>query len=230
MRIEELNEQLSRERKCGPPFWEGISCPMKGKTFVGADSRTGEVGHVSVLFMGLNPGVEEARRGLPFVGPSGRFLRRAIENAPVDWAIVNSILCSSPNQTGIVNPQLSSSCCRRNVAYLWSLFTPDIIVPCGNGAASVFEIPEGITRAETMYYVSRGRNHNGRPTIVAPIQHPSALIRSGGTESSKYPGWIQRLSCIFSVAVAFPHYGSPEETLDSLNTPWKGLFGLTANA
>lgn len=219
MRVEELNETFSRERVCD-------GCPMRGKTFVGADSRTGEVEHVSVLFLGLNPGSEEAKRGLPFVGPSGRFLRHAIENAPVNWAIINSILCSSPNQTGIVNPQLASATCRPNVARLWMLFTPDIIVPCGNGAASVFEIPEGITRAETMYYISRGRNHRAKPTIVAPIQHPSALIRSGGTESSKYPGWMQRLSCIFSVACALPRYASPEETLAGLHTPWKGLFGL----
>lgn len=219
MLIEELNEKLERERRCA-------GCPMWGKAFVGADSKSGSVHHVSVLFLGLNPGTEEARQGRPFVGPSGQFLRKHIPEIAVDWAIINSILCSSPNQTGIVNQSKTLATCRTNVGYLWTLFTPDIIVPCGNGAAALFEIAEGIMKAENIYYISRGRSHNGRATVVAPIQHPSALIRSGSENSPKYANWKNRLDDIFNLAVALPRYKSPEETLADLNTPWQGLFGL----
>lgn len=216
--IADFNKDLSRSRVCG-------DCPMSGRTFVGADSWNGEIGHVDVLFLGLNPGAEEARKGLPFVGPSGMFLRSALNIDNVSWGIINSILCFSENESKIVNSGKSRACCRKNVARVWLEFTPDIIVPCGNGPSSVFEIPDGITIAERNYYISRGRNHTGKPTLVMPIQHPSALIRSGGRSSSKYSGWSTRIINIFQMAKALKNYKCPEDMMADRKIPWQGLFG-----
>lgn len=215
----ELNRLLLSDRRCG-------SCPMRGKTFVGADSWNGLAQPVSVLFLGLNPGVEEARAGLPFVGPSGRFLRMAIALAPypVTWAMTNSILCSTANETGIPDPNACRAFCKGNVGRIWKFFRPEVIVPCGNGAAAMFEIREGITRAEKLWYISRGRSGTGCPTVVAPIQHPSALIRSGGKSSPKYANWQARINDIFRIG-NFLNGEDPENVLEKSGLSWRGLYG-----
>src|SRR5690349_1295975 len=40
--------------------------------------------HARVMLIGEQPGDEEDRRGLPFVGPAGRLLDRALESAGLD--------------------------------------------------------------------------------------------------------------------------------------------------
>lgn len=224
MDIAELNHLLLSGRHCG-------QCPMRGKTFVGADSWNGLAEPVDVLFLGLNPGKEEAKLGLPFVGPSGKFLRMAIGLAPDpgSWAMTNSILCSSPNETAIPEPEACRSCCRDNLARIWQCFVPRVIVPCGNGAASVFEIREGITSAENIWYISRGRSGKGQPTVVAPIQHPSALIRSGGQSSPKYARWQARIDAIFNLCKLLQTAEDPESVLAKNGIIWRGLFETGAN-
>lgn len=221
MTIADLNQLILSQRKCG-------SCPMLGKTFVGADSLSGHDGPVDVLFMGLNPGAEEARAALPFVGPSGKFLRMAIGLAPDygSWAMTNSILCSTRNETAIPDPNICRTCCRANVAMIWRRFSPRVTVPCGNGASAMFEIKDGITRAESLWYISRGRAGKAPPAVVAPIQHPSALIRSGGKSSPKYAGWQARINAIFRIAKLLQNGAGPEDVLAENGISWRGLFGL----
>lgn len=224
MEISKFNNMLFSERQCG-------SCPMRGKTFVGADSWNGHAEPVNVLFLGLNPGIEEAKAGLPFVGPSGSFLRKAISLAPqqATWGIANSILCSSANETEIPEPNVCRAYCRKNIARIWQCFLPQVIVPCGNGASSVFEIREGITRAESNWYISRGRTGKACPTIVAPIQHPSALIRSGGQSSSKYSNWQARIDAIFRISRLIEDGSNPENILEENGISWGILFGVKQN-
>lgn len=224
MDIPELNRLLLLERNCG-------SCPMLGKSFVGADSWNGRAETAGVLFLGLNPGTEEARAGLPFVGPSGRFLRRAISLAPRagSWAITNSILCSSPNETMIPDPEACRAFCRGNVGRIWRLFLPKVIAPCGNGAAAVFEIRDGISKAENIWYISRGRSGKAPATIIAPIRHPSALIRSGGASSPNYERWQARINAIFNISGLIEKGAAPETVLEENGIRWKGLFGLGSN-
>ena len=221
MDIAGLNRGLLAERTCG-------SCPLRGKTFVGADSWNGQADPANVLFLGLNPGTEEARIGLPFVGPSGRFLRMAIGSAPNSgtWAMANSILCSTANETSIPDPAACRACCRVNVGQIFKRFLPRVIVPCGNGASALFEIKEGITRAANFWYISRGKNHKAKAALVAPILHPSALIRSGGKSSSKYDGWQTRINEIFKLAKLLENGQTPEDILAELGIKWRGLFGL----
>lgn len=219
-----LNRTLLEERTCG-------SCPLRGKPFVGADSWNGLATPANVLFLGLNPGTEEARIGLPFVGPSGRFLRIAIASVTDSgtWAMTNSILCSTSNETAIPDPKACRASCRVNVARISKWFMPRVIVPCGNGASALFEIKDGITRAENIWYISRGRNCKAKSTVVAPIQHPSALIRSGGKSSSKYNRWQARINEIFRIARLLENGQTPEDALASCNIKWAGLFGLAGS-
>jgi len=175
---------------------------MSGRgTFVGADSATNRAEPQTILFLGLNPGNEEARLGLPFVGPSGQFLRAQLQNAGIySWAMANSLLCSSPNESAIVQADAARKSCHSNLAAIFITFKPSLIVPCGNGAWSLFGVAMPITAATDNYFISTGPTGKSRPVLVLPIFHPSALIRSGGENSSKYPQFLKRLQTICQIA------------------------------
>lgn len=195
MDIAQYNRQLAATRVCE-------NCPMAGKgTFVGADSSSGLVEQREVLFLGLNPGTEEARIGLPFVGPSGQFLRSQLQKANIpSWAMANSLLCSSPNESAIIKADAAREACHRNLAGIYLAFRPQLIVPCGNGAWSLFKVGMAITAATENCFISTGPSGKSKPVLVLPIFHPSALIRSGGENSAKYPQFLERLQYIGKLA------------------------------
>lgn len=170
-------------------------------TFVGVDSAGGKMGLETILFLGLNPGNEEARIGKPFVGPSGKFLRQQFPKAGIrSWAMTNSLLCSSANEAAICKADEARACCRRNAALIYRFFRSPIIVPCGNGAWSIFRTRMAITAAAEKYFVSRGPNGQSGAALILPIFHPSALIRSGGEAGAKYPAFLRRLEIIGHLA------------------------------
>lgn len=193
--VAQFNEWLKATRICN-------NCPMLGKgVFVGCDSATGAIEPQKILFLGLNPGVEEARHGLPFVGPSGKFLRNQLKECGIDsWAIANSLLCSSRNETEILQADKTRACCHNNLARIFCAFLPKVIIPCGNGAWSLFQVRIPITPATEQIFISFGPKGQAEPVLVMPIFHPSALIRTGGSSSSKFPAFANRLKRIAAIA------------------------------
>lgn len=195
MNIAQYNVQLNATRVCA-------GCPMLGRgVFVGADSASGVAESQTVLLLGLNPGNEEARIGRPFVGPSGQFLREQLQKAGIEsWGMANSLLCSSANESNIVQADAARAACHRNLAVIFLTFRPLVIVPCGNGALSLFKVGMSITPATQNVFISRGPGGKSAPVLVAPIFHPSALIRSGGENSAKYPQFLNRLQKVGELA------------------------------
>jgi DNA polymerase len=70
--LQELRAEAKRCRDC--PLWANAT-----QTVFGAGDP-----HARVMLVGEQPGDEEDRKGLPFVGPAGRLLDRALEAAGVD--------------------------------------------------------------------------------------------------------------------------------------------------
>jgi DNA polymerase len=70
--LEEIRSDARRCRDC--PLWANAT-----QTVFGAGDP-----HARVMLVGEQPGDEEDRKGLPFVGPAGRLLDRALEAAGVD--------------------------------------------------------------------------------------------------------------------------------------------------
>ena len=70
--LDELRTDARRCRDC--PLWANAT-----QTVFGAGDP-----HARVMLVGEQPGDEEDRKGLPFVGPAGRLLDRALEAAGVD--------------------------------------------------------------------------------------------------------------------------------------------------
>lgn len=210
MDITSYNAHMESTRICA-------NCPMYGRgVFVGADSVSGIAEPQTVMLLGLNPGTEEARIGRPFVGPSGKFLRQQLQKAGItSWCMANSLLCSSPNESSIVQADKARVACHPNLAVIFLTFKPRVIVPCGNGALSLFKTGMSITPATQSIFVSRGPGGKSAPVLVAPIFHPSALIRSGGESCAKYPQFLHRLREISELAQYVANYGV-EKTLEYL--------------
>lgn len=200
--VEQFNRWLGTARRCD-------GCPMLHRgTFVGADTASGLMEERQILVLGLNPGNEEARLGRPFVGPSGRFLRQQLQKTGItSWAMANSLLCSSANEAAICGADQARACCRRNLAVIFQQFKPEIIVPCGNGAWSIFQGRMAITAATERIFVSRGPSGHAEPVLVLPILHPSALIRCGGESGPKYEPFRRRLEAIAQTAATVASLG-----------------------
>ena len=70
-----LDELQKRARSCRDcPLWANAT-----QTVFGAGDP-----HAKVMLVGEQPGDEEDRKGLPFVGPAGRLLYRALEAAKIE--------------------------------------------------------------------------------------------------------------------------------------------------
>jgi uracil-DNA glycosylase family protein len=70
--LEKIREDARRCQDC--PLWANAT-----QTVFGAGDP-----HARVMLVGEQPGDEEDKKGLPFVGPAGRLLDRALEAAGVD--------------------------------------------------------------------------------------------------------------------------------------------------
>lgn len=183
------------------------SCALCGRTRVGMDASGNTAGSRPILFIGLNPGREEAQRGLPFVGLAGRFLRECMAETgygtDIGWAMINSILCSTSNEKAIPDIAACQRHCHENVGAYVKMIRPRVIVPCGNGASALFGLASGIMANSRQTFVSKGPKGRAKPVAVLPLVHPSSLIRNGGRSAPTYGQFIKRLEEIAQVARIF---------------------------
>lgn len=156
------------------------SCPLYGSKVVLwerlYEEDITEAG-CDILFVGINPGKDEAIQGRPFIGKSGKLLReriKALDLSKYKIAFTNAILCSTSNESKIPDIEACISSCRKYTDAIMKMLKPKVIVPVGKQCANVyFEIPGGMSAI------------NGKPVVnVIPIVHPSFVIRTQ-TEQSK---------------------------------------------
>lgn len=221
MQCQEINRIIENERICA-------GCPMFGRgAFVGMETSDDNP-EKTLLFLGLNPGAEEAREKRPFIGRAGRFLRSSLARAEISqWAMVNSILCSTNNEREIPGLPACHAVCKNNVASIIRTIRPKVIVPCGNGASAVFDMPTGITANAERIFISKGRAGKASATVVMPMLHPSALIRDSGENSSKYVKFIQRLRQIREITGLVESLnGECDNILSEKGIRFEYLFGI----
>ena len=121
--------------------------------------------------VGEAPGPEEASVGMPFVGPSGRYLRdvlrryRSEEDTYITNVVLEPYLPGTPPSAEVVKtnvPRLLSELQERGVRYVLAL---------GHTAATAFGLRGAVQDL-------RGRWHQLQGFWVLPTYHPSAIIRS----------------------------------------------------
>jgi DNA polymerase len=167
-RVDELRKKAKRCRDC--PLWENAT-----QTVFGSGAARAEV-----MLVGEQPGDQEDREGLPFVGPAGRLLDRALQAAKVDRSkvyVTNAVkhfkwVPRGKRRIHKTPAQREIDACHQWLDGEIKAIRPKVIVCLGATAARALLGSE--FRVSTM----RGRFVESAyaPFVFATL-HPSALLR-----------------------------------------------------
>jgi uracil-DNA glycosylase family 4 len=132
-----------------------------------------------LMFVGEAPGAEEDRQGLPFVGRSGTFLTRALEEVGIgrdDVFIANTLKCRPPDNRDPLASEIET--CQPWLFEQIELIEPRVVATLGNFATKLLSgDPAGITKVHGRPVVRRLGN---RWVRLFPMFHPAAALRSTG--------------------------------------------------
>jgi DNA polymerase len=159
----------------------------------------------SIVLIGEQPGDEEDRQGRPFVGPAGRLLDRALEDAGIDRAsvyITNAVKHFKFEERGKRRIHKKPNAAETKACRPWleaetALIAPDVIVCLGATAAqSIFGAAYRLTK-------ERGRfvDHPWARWATSTI-HPSAILRSPTStqRQAEYDRFVADLKGVRAVA------------------------------
>ncbi|GIE80315.1 uracil-DNA glycosylase [Actinoplanes philippinensis] len=170
--------------------------------------------HAKIVFVGEQPGDVEDRHGLPFVGPAGRLLREAVDDAGIDPAelyITNSVkhfrfeLRGSRRIHQTPGPAHIEAC-RPWLVSEFSLLKPELVVILGASAGKALLGPDfRVTRSRGRLMPWPVSAQHPEDFPVAEIQalatiHPSAVLRADDRETA-YRGLVDDLR-VAAAAVA----------------------------
>ncbi|HXI35518.1 MAG TPA: UdgX family uracil-DNA binding protein [Burkholderiales bacterium] len=166
--LKALREEAKRCQAC--PLWANAT-----QTVFGAGDP-----HARVMLVGEQPGDEEDRKGLPFVGPAGRLLDRALQAAGIEREgiyITNAVKHFKWEQRGKrrlhkTPAQREIDACHRWLERELTAIRPEVVVALGATAAKALFGPD------FRVSVSRGKFVKSvhAPHAFATF-HPSALLR-----------------------------------------------------
>jgi DNA polymerase len=166
--LDDLRKAARRCQDC--PLWANAT-----QTVFGAGDP-----HARVMLVGEQPGDEEDRKGLPFVGPAGRLLDRALEAASVDREhlyVTNAVKHFKWQRRG--KRRLHKTPAQREIdaCHQWlereiENIQPDVIVALGSTAA------KAVIARDFKVSLQRGQFVDSplAPYVFATL-HPSALLR-----------------------------------------------------
>jgi uracil-DNA glycosylase len=165
--------------------------------------------HARVVLVGEQPGDVEDQQGLPFVGPAGHLLRRAVDDAgiePSQLYITNAVKHFSFTMRGKrrihqTPDRAEIAACRPWLVAEFALLRPDVVVVLGATAAKAllgpsFRVTQ--SRGVAMPWPDSAQRPDDFPVepaqIVATI-HPSAVLRAEDRESM-YNGLVSDLKVV----------------------------------
>jgi uracil-DNA glycosylase family protein len=162
--------------------------------------------HAKIAFVGEQPGDVEDQQGLPFVGPAGRLLREAVDDAGIDPAsvyITNAVKHFRFEMRGKrrihQNPGPAHiTACRPWLVAEFALLKPELVVVLGATAGKALLGPAfRVTRSrgQLMPWPASAQHPEDFP--VAEIQalatiHPSAVLRADDRDIA-YQGLVDDL-------------------------------------
>jgi uracil-DNA glycosylase len=169
--IATLRREARHCRAC--PLWKRATQTVFGAG--PADAR--------VALIGEQPGLQEDQRGLPFVGPAGKLLDRALTDAHLERAtlyLTNTVKHFKYEQRGKVRLHKRANAAEQAACRMWLAaelvsIQPRIVVALGSMAAqTLFGSTFSIIR-------NRGRwQRLGPNTEGFATWHPSAVLRAPG--------------------------------------------------
>lgn len=165
-----------------------------------------------LIFVGQNPGKEELEQGYPFVGPSGKYLDKLIEEAktlaikmvtlPKDFYFTNAGLCGTPGNRALTEEE--QGVCNIHLKTQLNLLYPIGIIAVGKAAMGALKpayaslkSKELFLKDDMMLKINKKWSAN-----LWYIYHPSYLMRNGITEKDEqYKQIVQRLAHIFNATI-----------------------------
>jgi uracil-DNA glycosylase family 4 len=133
-----------------------------------------------LMFVGEAPGVEEDRRGLPFVGRSGDLLTRMLAEGGIareDVFIANTLKCRPPANRDPTPAEIET--CRPWLNGQIRLIEPRVVATLGNFATKLLTGDQtGITKVHGRPQVTE---LGSRTVFLLPLFHPAAALRATGT-------------------------------------------------
>jgi len=166
--LKQLREDARGCQAC--PLWANAT-----QTVFGAGDP-----HARVMLVGEQPGDEEDKKGLPFVGPAGRLLDRALEAAGVDrneLYVTNAVKhfkwqLRGKRRLHKTPAQREVDACRQWLEREIAAVKPHVIVALGATAA------RSLISKDFKVTTMRGRfvESSLAPCVFATL-HPSALVR-----------------------------------------------------
>jgi DNA polymerase len=171
------------ELKAAMERFEGCALKATATNLVFGDGNP----DAPIVFIGEAPGAEEDRRGLPFVGPSGRLLDRMLATIGIDrtgFFITNTVFWRPP---GNRNPSTAEiAVCMPFVERIIELVDPEVLVAVGGPAAKALLAQDqsvGKLRGRWFPYATP---RMARPAQATAIYHPAYLLR---TPEQKKVSW-----------------------------------------
>jgi|SRR5690606_25959401 len=171
--LAKLRREAQACRRC--PLWRFGTQTVFGK---GSSSA-------AMMLIGEQPGSQEDLQGEPFVGPAGRLLREAMQDAGIDVGrvyLTNTVKHFKYEQRGKARLHKRANAgeqaaCRPWLAAELARVRPGVIVALGAMAAqTLFGTGFRLTR-------ERGQWHDlGQGSCALATWHPSAILRMRGTD------------------------------------------------
>jgi len=142
--------------------------------------------HAQVMFVGEQPGDREDREGKPFVGPAGRVLDEALEEAGIDRRqvyITNAVKHFKWKPEGKRRLHQKPNAAEINACRPWldaeiAMVKPHLLVLLGATAA------QALLGRDFRVSVQRGQliERPGLPPVMATV-HPSSILRAPDDET-----------------------------------------------
>jgi DNA polymerase len=157
-----------------------------------------------IVLVGEQPGDEEDRQGLPFVGPAGKLLNKALEEAGIersDVYVTNAVKHFKFEERGKrrihKKPRVSEiKACNPWLKAEISLVKPEVIVCLGATATLALLGPKYRLTQERGKFVEHPRG----PHVTATI-HPAAVLRAPDVEQrhEEYRKFVDDLKSVRNV-------------------------------
>lgn len=132
-----------------------------------------------IMFIGEGPGFYEDQQGRPFVGVSGRLLRKSIVESgwkEKDVFITNIVKFRPPENRDPTPEEIEFF--RGFLDKQIETIGPEIIVTLGRFSMYKF-LGEGVSISR-IHGVARTINWNGKSVTIFPMYHPAAALRATG--------------------------------------------------
>jgi uracil-DNA glycosylase len=163
-----------------------------------------------LMMVGEQPGDQEDRQGRPFVGPAGRLLARALEDAGADASLVyrTNAVKHFRWDPGRAGKRIHKGPSRVHVAACspWLLAELDLVRPRGvvllgaTAGAAVFGSSFRVTasRGRALDWPDGGIGSSWEPQWAVATTHPSAVLRSRQRDED-YAGLVADLQTAVSL-------------------------------